>query len=1028
MKWNIVILLLMMASGSSALKPVVAGKTGPVVTRETAPVAYYIDSRHGSDKYNGMDKKSPWKTIAPLQHISLHAGDSICFKRGSSFTGPLNITGSGAPGNYITLTDYGLKTDAAAAFTNPVFVKGNYGNGIRVSGSYIIVENLYFSRMAAYAPIEYNGEGWVEWEMGAIHIDKGAEHCIIRNNEIKDCVAGIRSNGEFTLIEHNYIHDCNRVLKEWNWGPLGIWLGADHQEVCYNRIINYSAVDPRIGWGPTAYGGGADGGALEIDDARYDKSDISIHHNYTRDNQGFLEVTWTDVKKNPGYRNFQIHHNVSDDYQQFIALWRGEGCRIEDNTIIRRKVNANEWGVFNITQNHSHNLVRNNTIVAGKGVVIFNTGKKGTAQPQTVISHNTYYADGDSLQMGKEGPGDSAVLTVGGFPLAENGKALANISLPRQASAARQFAASELSHYLSRMSGAVFAVRPAQSGSDIVMEVDNKMAVEDYTISVQDKNLLLAGGSDRAVLYAVYDLLHRLGCVWLAPAFDFYKGQAEYIPKSGVLEYDVSVRVREHPRLAYRKLDVEEGRSHTIENLQQLIDWMPKARLNVLMIPLNYQGAGRVQWDKWRTALSPELKKRGLLIEVGGHGYQNFINAKMEGGLLFQQHPEWFGKNKEGQPDDAENLVFNTSNPQAVNYFISKIQDYLRKHPEIDIFDCWPPDVAKWAECREMAALGAAVDRQALLMNQVDSAIKRVRPGLRLEIIAYGQVLQPPHGVVLHKDILVDVCPINQSFERPINDTASPVNTGYAKAIESWRQQFPGDLGLYSYYRKYAWQSIPTILAHYIQRDLQWYAGLPFQAVSTYAEPGDWYTYELNHYLLACLAWNPDLPVDRMVERYAELRYGPAGQIALAAYRDLEEVVRNYCSIPYTSVKAARQIDSAAAGLRSDRERVEAALGGGRTGAASGGMQAEPTSRGLQDTVVAANLQRLSLMLQYAIADLDITKMRASGLTGTVITDKVKELVDLLERHAGNGVFVVHDKNNFTTFLKHYNSIQCNNY
>jgi hypothetical protein len=60
------------------------------------------------------------------------------------------------------------------------------------------------------------------------------------------------------------------------------------------------------------------------------------------------------------YRGFRIHHNVSDDFQQFIALWRGAEWRIEHNTIIRRRVNANEWGVFNITQNDSKNLVRNN--------------------------------------------------------------------------------------------------------------------------------------------------------------------------------------------------------------------------------------------------------------------------------------------------------------------------------------------------------------------------------------------------------------------------------------------------------------------------------------------------------------------------------------------------------------------------------------------------------------------------------------------------------------------------------------------
>jgi len=333
----------------------------------------------------------------------------------------------------------------------------------------------------------------------------------------------------------------------------------------------------------------------------------------------------------------------------------------------------------------------------------------------------------------------------------------------------------------------------------------------------------------------------------------------------------------------------------------------------------------------------------------------------MEGGALFSRHPEWFGKNKNGQPDSTENLVFNTSNPEAVNYFLTNIRHYLRQHPEIDIFDCWPPDVAKWAECPEMAALGTAVDRQARLMNQVDSAVALVRPGLRVEIIAYGQVLSPPQSVVLNKNILVDVCPINQSFEGPMQHTTNRVNVPYTKAIVAWRRYFPGDIGLYSYYRKYAWRSIPVILPHYMQRELQWYAGLPFQAVSTYAEPGDWYTYELNHYTLAGLAWNPDLPVDTIMDQYTGFRYGPAKQIALAAYRDLGEGVRNFGSIPYTSLKPAEAIDKAATQLRERREEVKAALGG------------------VQDKAITDNLNRLSYMLEYAIEDLEITSMRASG-------------------------------------------------
>lgn len=250
--------------------------------------------------------------------------------------------------------------------------------------------------------------------MGAVYIDKGAEYCIVRNNEMFDCLVGIKSYGENTVIENNYVHDCNRILAEWNWGPIGIWLGADFQEVNNNRIINISAVDPHIDWGNGT--GGADGGAIEIDDARNDKSHISIHHNYSRECQGFLEITGSDVKSKAMYENFNIHHNVSDDYQQFIAMWRGANCRIENNTIIRRRQNPCNWGVFNITQNNGKNLIQNNIIVTEKDIRIFNVGLgENDSKPANIIQNNLYYAASDTLDIGKEGPGNSPIYADPNF-------------------------------------------------------------------------------------------------------------------------------------------------------------------------------------------------------------------------------------------------------------------------------------------------------------------------------------------------------------------------------------------------------------------------------------------------------------------------------------------------------------------------------------------------------------------------------------------------------------------------------------
>jgi hypothetical protein len=1056
--------ILLMAAFLGLLSAVVTSFCPAVTSRVRRTTTYYIDSQNGNDQNNGTGKKFPWKTFERLTRTRLYPGDSVLFKRGSAFIGPLIINDSGRPGSYIVFSSYGSNNSPAPAFTNPVFKEGNYGNGIRIKGSYVVVENLYFHNTAAYATVRYNGEGWAEWEMGAIHIDSTAQHCIIRNNEIENCVAGIRSNGQHTLIEYNYIHDCNRVLKEWNWGPLGIWLGADYQEVRYNRIFNYSAVDPRINWGPDAYGGGADGGAMEIDDARNDKAHISIHHNYTRNCQGFLEVTWTDVKQKPAYKNFEIHHNISDDYQQFIALWQGQGCRIENNTIIRRKVNANDWGVFNITQFHSRNIIRNNIIVTEKDIRIFNLGKKGKAQPQNIISHNLYFAASGSLNMGLEGPGDSAVFgnplfknyeqaqspadfsltasspaidrgigagyeydfvhtsipqnkkpDIGAFEfqpqsttgwrkirLAANKNALAAIVLAAPSSLAQQYAAKELRHYLNKISGAVFNIKAGEQDgkATIALQVDEQLPIEDYTISIRNQDIILAGGSDRALLYAAYDFLKQLGCCWLAPQFSFYNGFAEYVPYKPVLEYEAGADRYEHPAFTFRKLDVEEGRSHNLANLKQMIEWMPKVRLNTFMVPLNYQGSGKVQWDNWRNELVPELKKRGLLIEVGGHGYQNFLNAGMEDGTLFKNHPDWFGRNKNGEPDPAKNLVFNTSNDEAVDYLVTHLVNYITAHPEIDIFDFWPPDVARWAETPAWKQWGSPADRQATLVNKVNREIKKINPRLRLEIIAYGQVLEPSQNVSLDSSILVDICPINQSFEQPLFRSDHPNNKAYAKTIEQWRKVFTGAIGLYSYYRKYAWRSLPVILPHYMQQEMKDYAQLPLQGISTYAEPGDWFTYELNHYALAALAWNPNVSIEALLDRYFEYRYGPAKQIAADAYSSLERLVRVYSSIPYSTLKPLDEIKNAQALLLLQRNKIDAALAA-RTGSSHSG------------------LSRLLLMMDYAIYDMDLLEGMVSGRDEKYVSKKLQQLVQLLGQNSGIGIFLT-SGNTVETLQKHY--------
>jgi hypothetical protein len=613
--------------------------------------------------------------------------------------------------------------------------------------------------------------------------------------------------------------------------------------------------------------------------------------------------------------------------------------------------------------------------------------------------------------------------------LARDGRTSYTIVLAASASPAEELATSELARYLKQMSGATFPVATSsRTTKAIVVRVQsaphaaplptsarNLVADDSYSIAVRGDTLYLTGATGRAVLYAAYDLLERLGCRWLAPAFFFYEVHAENVPRIPTLFYASARDVRERPAMAFRKLVVEEGLSHDEQSLRRLVEWMPKARYNVLQLPANFGGSGRVSWDNWRAALTPELDRRGLLIEVGGHGYQNYLNAEMENGELFVRHPEWFGKDSSCAPSKATKHVFNTANADAVRYVIGNVVAYLGTHPEIAIFDFWPPDGARWADCAADKSLGTVSDRQASLVNTLHAALAKAAPNVRLEMIAYSEALAPPRAVVLHPDVLVDFCPINQSFDAQISDPRSVRNAAYAAAIRDWRSTFTGDVALYSYYRKYAWRSLPVIIPRYVQRDVQWYADVPLQGISTYSEPGDWGTYELNHYALGKVAWNPRADMRRTIDSFVVARYGrQSSGVARAALAALESTTRVYGGIPFSTRHTSRKIAKARTTLLAHSKAVRAAYDAIVKPLEAAGPDLERRS-----TAEEMALSRLFIMLEFEQRDLAIMQARAEQKPAEAIRPMVEELVKFLGTTRHRGTFLVRE-GDLARYLKMY--------
>jgi hypothetical protein len=262
-----------------------------------------------------------WRTLRAVQSHRFRPGDVIHFRRGSTWSGGLTIDDAGAPDSPISFTTYGQ--GKRPVITNP----GNRYNrtvGIEVEASWIIVEGLLIRDV---------------YEAG-IHIADGANHNIIRDVEITNAGGGVGIDGQHNLVTRCYIHDLNMIINtpggNNDYGAVGVWIYDSYNEVSYNRMVNCKA---------SCYDYGTDGGAVEWWSKWGSIEGSYVHHNWSSNNNGFLEVG----SRGGTVRDNMVAYNVSvnDDWFALFSLTGSfatqvHDFRIENNTIIQQGA-ASDW-------------------------------------------------------------------------------------------------------------------------------------------------------------------------------------------------------------------------------------------------------------------------------------------------------------------------------------------------------------------------------------------------------------------------------------------------------------------------------------------------------------------------------------------------------------------------------------------------------------------------------------------------------------------------------------------------------------
>ncbi|MEV0808986.1 DUF4838 domain-containing protein [Micromonospora sp. NPDC050200] len=371
-----------------------------------------------------------------------------------------------------------------------------------------------------------------------------------------------------------------------------------------------------------------------------------------------------------------------------------------------------------------------------------------------------------------------------------------------------------------------------------------------------EDHIALVGVGSRGTLFAAYALLEQFGVRFFAPKFAFYEGAHEVVPRQAGLTAPPQATI-DRPAWALRRRYVEEGYSHTDTSISALIDWMAKNRLNTIVIPADYLGIGVTTYDALRTAITEAAQKRGIMIEVGGHGYESYLPP--------EEYPQFYttGSN-----------VFDVFNEAALQTYIGHAVAYLKARPEIAIFDCWPPDGASYTgELRTRYGKGA--NAESVVVNALTARLRQELPHVRVERIAYYQTVEPPDpDYACDPEVIVDYAPYSRSFDAGLGDPSSPANRNQSAPLTRWRSTFAGSIAMYEYYWRYRWRSLPVQPLDVVVLDTEWEQSLPVQGMGMYSEPADWCVKEYLQLFVSVRSWSPDIDLGSHLDGYLTARFG----------------------------------------------------------------------------------------------------------------------------------------------------------
>ena len=386
------------------------------------------------------------------------------------------------------------------------------------------------------------------------------------------------------------------------------------------------------------------------------------------------------------------------------------------------------------------------------------------------------------------------------------------------------------------------------------------------------------------------------------------------------------VDIIDNPACWYRGMQA--NTSEKEEPLVERIDWMAKNGFSHLLVHLK-EGT---TFDNVRPWLLPALAKRGIKLAYGHHMFWRFFGDEGYAAheKFYRERPDFYplidGKRVQGKKKSDSGLVFDRqlcwclTNRDLIGTVARQVIGIARKNPEADIISFWPDDgMAPACECRDCKAVvtrediketcwekvsgrgGKRGDRGKMhqyihFANSVAEKLAEVYPKIKLSILSYVDLADPPVDIKLHPSIRVCLAIYGRCSKHVLTDASCDINSQYVESIKEWLKVIPAEsLYLYTYEMGMnSWRSLPWPVVKNLFEEWQWLKEKKIGGTHIQSATGHIGVYGLNYLAVSHLMREKADGFDRFISGYSEKFFGaPAASFMKKLILRWEERMRS---------------------------------------------------------------------------------------------------------------------------------------